>query len=109
MKNKAAGEGGLIKTILLIVIAILVVSYFGINIRALVTSPTTQDNVSYVTTSAVSLWNNYLKGPVTYLWNEVFLSLIWNTAMNNLRNGSLGQPSMTSSSTPGLSMPPLVQ
>ena len=104
-----AREGGLIKTILLIVIAILVVSYFGINLRALVTSPTTQDNVTYVTTAAINLWNNYLKGPVTYLWNEVFLSLIWNTAMNNLKNGSLGQPSMTASSTPGLSMPSAVQ
>ena len=102
MKNKAAREGGLIKTIVLIIIAILIISYFGINLRALVTSPTTQDNVSYVTTGAINLWNNFLKEPVTYVWNEIFVKLIWNTALENLKSGSLNGPSLTSSSTPRL-------
>lgn len=90
MKNKAAaGNKGLIRTIVIIVIAILIVSYFGINLRALVTSSTTQDNISYVTTGAINLWNNYLKTPVTYVWNEVFVKLIWNTALENLKNGGV--------------------
>ena len=102
MKNKTTREGGLIRTIVIIIIAILIISYFGINIRTLVTSPTTQDNVSYVTAAAMSLWNNFLKVPVMYVWNELVVKVIWNTALENLKNGSLGAPSLTSSSTPGL-------
>ncbi len=102
MKNKTAGEGGFIRTIVIIVIAILIVSYFGINLRALVTSPTTQDNITYVTTGVINLWNNYLKAPVTYVWNEIFIKLIWNSAIENLKNGNLNVPTVTSSSTPRL-------
>ena len=100
--NKATGQRGLIKIILMVVIALLVISYFGINLRALVNSPTTQDNVSYVSSTTVNIWNNYLKVPVTYIWNEIFVALIWNPAINNLKNADWQVPALTSSSTPSL-------
>lgn len=85
MKNKAAGKRGLIKMIVIIVVALLIISYFGINIRALVSAPTTQDNFSYVATTSVSIWNNYLKAPTTYVWNKIFVELIWNPAIDGLK------------------------
>lgn len=109
MKNKAAGEGGFIRTVILIVIALLVISYFGINLRSLVSSPTTQDNVSYVASTTVNVWNGYLKVPATYLWNEVFVNLIWKPAIAGLKNAEWKSPTLFSSSTPVLSAPVLVE
>ncbi len=99
--SRMAGNKGLIKIILIIVVLILVVSYFGINIRALVSSPTTQDNISYVSSSTVTIWNSYLKVPATYVWN-LFVNLIWNTAIDSLKNGSFQVPSLTPSTTPSI-------
>lgn len=99
--NYAAGQRGLIKMILIIVIALLVISYFGINLRALVNSPTTQDNVTYVASSTVNIWNGYLKVPVTAAW-DLFVQYIWTPAIENLKNGKLQGPGLTSSSTPSI-------
>ncbi len=101
--KRTAGDSGLIRIILLIVIAILVISYFGINIRQLVSSPTTQDNVSYVASTTVTVWDKYLKVPAGYLWNEIFLELIWKPAINGLKDHKWEVPSTMApaSSTPG--------
>jgi hypothetical protein len=87
----SAGEKGLIKMILIIVIAILVLSYFGVNLRALVSSPTTQDNISYVASGTVTVWDNYLKVPATALWH-FFLTYVWSAAVTAIKNGSVSVP-----------------
>jgi hypothetical protein len=86
-------KAGFIKTIVIIVIALLVLSYFGFNLRETVEDPTTQSNFSYVTGFVVNVWNNYLKRPAVYLWNDIFIELIWNTAVENLKRLNSGQQS----------------
>mgnify|MGYP000964894786 CR=1 FL=1 len=87
MKNTyQTGERGFIKWILLIIVALLVISYFGINLRELISSPTTQDNFAYTATTTVTFWNKYLKEPTTYIWKEIFINLIWEPALDNLKN-----------------------
>jgi len=98
--KKIPTDRGLIKMILIIIAALLILSYFGINLRNLVNSPTNQDNVSYVATTSVSVWNTYLKQPATYLWNDVFLNLIWNPAIDNLTRMKEGQPTDVQNSAP---------
>jgi len=101
MKNQpAAGERGLIKMILIIIAALLIISYFGINLRDLVNAPTTQDNITYVATTTVTVWDSYLKVPATYLWQNIFLDLIWNPSMHNLIEARNGQTLDIASSTP---------
>ena len=84
--------------IILIVVALLVLSYFGLNLRGLINQPTTQDNFSYVATTTVSAWNKYLEKPATYIWNQIFLDLIWNPAIDKLKH--LDRVDM-STTTPG--------
>ena len=91
MKNYRAGDRGLIKMILIIVGALLILSYFGINLRNLVNAPTTQDNVSYVASTTVNVWDQYLRVPAAYAWG-IFVDLIWTPALHNLEAIKDSQP-----------------
>jgi hypothetical protein len=98
---------GLVKMIVLIVIALLILAYFGLNLRSIVNSPTFQDNWALIRDAVVNVWNTYLKGPATYLWNEIFIKLIWDPAIRNLERMKNDQPTdivnqspITSTTTP---------
>jgi hypothetical protein len=62
--KKIPGNQGFIRTILIIIIALLILSYFGLNIRTIVNSPAGSDNFSYVQEVMINVWDNYLKKPV---------------------------------------------
>ena len=96
---------GIVKLIILIVVALLVLSYFGISLRALVNNPVTQDNISYTASTTVTVWDAYLKKPATYLWNEIFLALIWGPAINNLKNLRDNQPTTIQQDAPVVPAP----
>jgi hypothetical protein len=99
---------GFIKWVIIIVIALLVLSYYGFSLRTLVESPTTQDNFGYVATTTVTFWNKYLEKPAGYLWNDVFINLIWDPAIDNLTKIKNGQPTNIQSSAPTLPAAPQV-
>lgn len=92
---------GFIWIIIIIVIALLVLSYYGFSLRNLANSPTTQDNFSYIWNNIVYIWNTYLEGPATYLWNT-FINLIWNPAIQNLENMKNNEPTTINTSSPQL-------
>lgn len=101
MKFKTNNQG-LIKTILIIVVALLVLSYFGLNLRNIVNSPTGKDNFGYVKSLAVNVWTGYLKKPADYLWNKIFIPLIWQPAVENLTKIKNGEPDTIRSNAPVL-------
>ncbi len=96
---------GFIKWVIIIVVALLVLSYYGFSLRTLVDSPTTQDNFQYVATSSVSVWDKYLKQPATYLWKDVFINLIWTSAVDNLTRLKNGEPTVPEVNAPKLPNP----
>ncbi len=109
IQKRNTNRGGLIRLIIYIVIILLIISYFGLNIRTIVNSPAGQENFTYVQGIMITVWNGYLKKPVLYLWNDIFLKLIWEPAIENLtkiKDGS--SDSLLSSSTPQLSPPRLI-
>ena len=66
------------------IILIFVLSYFKISVRSVVESPTAQDNINYVGGGGRNLWNDYLKKPASYLWNDVFMDIFWKSFINNM-------------------------
>lgn len=60
---------GLIKTIIVIVIALVILGYFGFNVRDIINSPTVQANLSAAWELVSNVWNNYLAAPVMYVWD----------------------------------------
>ena len=63
-----AGDRGLIRLIVLVIIGILLLGYFDISIRAIISSPVAQDNLTYLGKLVWYLWENILEPFVGYLY-----------------------------------------
>lgn len=74
----------MIRWIILLIIAIAVLSYFGVSVRSVVESDAFQENFSYVWDSGKYLWDNHLAGPARYLWYNIFMELIWDSFIENM-------------------------
>ena len=90
--NSINRNSGFIKIILIILIGILILSYFKIDLRSVAESPESQSNFSYVKGIVVTVWTNYLAKPASYLWNYVFIELLWKTFVSNMTRIKDGQP-----------------
>lgn len=96
----------MIKWIIIIVIALVVLGYLGFDVKQAVQSPTSQSNIEYVKDAVVYLWTKYLEKPAKYLWNEIFIKLIWSTAVENLTKIKNNQPTNIQTSSPPLPVAP---
>ena len=101
------GNRGLIRELLLLFLALIIFGYYGISVREVVQSPTSQDNISYVSTGATSVWDNYLKLPASYLWN-IYVDDIWSAAIHNLEAMKNNQPTDLQQKAPQLPYPGFV-
>ncbi|MCR4284360.1 MAG: hypothetical protein NUV64_03575 [Parcubacteria group bacterium] len=93
LKNGAISrQGGLIKMIIIFIIVILILSVLNIDIRSIVESEEVQTNFSYIWNFAKIVWSDYLSDPVTYFWNNIFISLLWTSFVDNMERIKAGEP-----------------
>lgn len=78
-------QAGLIKFIILLIIAISILSALGISVRSIVQGKTMQDNFRYVWEKIGYTWDKYLARPAKYLWNDVFIDLLWDSFIDNMK------------------------
>jgi hypothetical protein len=83
MKKNINKEQGLIKMIILIVIAIAILSYYGVDIKDFFTSPQFQKNFGYVTEFIGDTWTTYLAEPAGRVW-DIWVSYVWKPFVNIL-------------------------
>lgn len=79
---------GLVKAIVLIVVALVVLGFFGYNLRDIVNSPTVSENLRYAWGLAVKLWNTIFARPALWLWDNIVIDLIWNNAQKIFKIGA---------------------
>jgi len=79
MRNE---KKGFVKLIIIIVIALIVLGYFGFNIKSIVQSQSVSGNLNYVWGLVVTLWNKFLVMPVTFVWEKIIVGIIWNGLVN---------------------------
>ena len=92
-KNSIYQEGISILGILILgFILILVLSFFNISIKGVVESPTGQENINYVEDTSKGFWEKYLKDPINYLWNDVWVDIFWQGFINNMERIRDGKP-----------------
>lgn len=100
VKYNMNNNKGIIKTAIIIVVALLIISYMGISVRDVVESPAGQSNFGYIKEITFAVWNQYFKEPVTYLYNDVFLNLIWEPFIEALKDIKNGNPTSIEPSSP---------
>ena len=66
---------GFIKIVILIIVGILILSYFKIDLRNLFSSDTTQGNLGFVWQFIQHVWYDYIKAPVVFIlaWTLHFI------------------------------------
>ena len=67
---------GLIEMIIIIIIALIILGYFGFNIGNVLSSPNVQANLSWAWNVVLTIWS-YISAPIVWLWNTFVLGLIW--------------------------------
>lgn len=75
--NSPQRKKGLIRMIILIVIAIIIVSILGFDIRTAIEHPQTQENFSYIAQLFIDLWENYLADIWSVVWKIVGPIIEW--------------------------------
>ncbi|MFT5359703.1 MAG: hypothetical protein ACI88L_000163 [Candidatus Paceibacteria bacterium] len=80
-----------IRTILLVILGILVLSFFSFDIESFIKAPQTQSNLGYVWGGVTYVWEEYLQNPLTYFWNNIFIDLLWNSFIANLQSIKAGE------------------
>jgi len=70
-------DKGFIKLLVSIIIALIILSYFGFDLRSLIESPQTQANLNYFLDLLKNIWDNYIWKGIMYFWNNIFIGYIW--------------------------------
>ncbi|MEI7480447.1 MAG: hypothetical protein WCJ59_02355 [bacterium] len=70
-------QSGIIKWIIIFVIALLILSYLGFDLKSTVESQTTQSNFGYVWGYTHAFWDKYLVGPASWIWNNIVIDIVW--------------------------------
>lgn len=91
--------GGIIRILVVVILALAVLTYFGFDLQSFVQSEGFQNNFGFVwdmSTVAFNflkdIWNTYLSAPAFYFWNNVFVGLLWNSFIDNLTRIREGKP-----------------
>jgi len=94
MKNLNNKKGGIsiLGILFLGFILIIVLSYFNVNIKAIVESPKAKENFGYVGSAGRSLWNDYLKKPFSNVVGSDTVQYFWNSFLKNMKNIQDGKP-----------------
>ncbi|MFH1232524.1 MAG: hypothetical protein V1651_01510 [Patescibacteria group bacterium] len=77
---------GFIKTIIIIVIMLIVLGYFGFNIEDIVNEPLVQKNLHAFWNFILKIWSNYLSVPIMWFWNTFIIGILWKFIQMGLNN-----------------------
>lgn len=70
-------ERGFLKFVILVIIAIVILSYFGFDLRKIFEADATKSNFSYVWGWISYVWNTFLVAPVSWVWNVIIVNIFW--------------------------------
>ena len=90
MKLFSVKKGGIsiLGILVFAVVAILVLSYFGINVRDVAESPSGQQNIHYIGGESENIWNAYLKQPADYFYQNIWLPIFWHPFISTIESAN---------------------
>lgn len=76
MKYSQTNKGSALTLVIVLVVIIAILGYFGISVQNdVVANPTVQSNFSYVWNQISMFWNTYLKDLALALWNWAIINV----------------------------------
>ncbi len=63
--------------VIIIILILIVLGYFGININNVIHSQPVQANLSWLWNILVTIWS-WISGPVMWIWNTLIVGVLWN-------------------------------
>lgn len=88
--NLQTNSKGFIKLILLVIVGLIVLGYFGLNIKDILASPIVKENLAYVWELVKHVWNTWLAAPAHWIWEHI-LKFLWELFLNGLNGLKNGQ------------------
>ena len=95
---------GIIRLIILLVIAVIVLGYFGISLKAVFMKEEVRGNLGFFWQTTNYVWENYLKGPAIWLW-DIFYNLLWRSFVENAERIRQGKPPLLLEGQPQMLSP----
>lgn len=79
---------GLLRFLLGVVLIIVFISLLGYSVEQdVVQNEAVQSNFSYVISWLGGLWDNHLASPILYVWNDIFIDLLWQPFVQSFLSG----------------------
>lgn len=79
---------GLLRFVLGVVILIVFISLLGYNIEQdVVQNEAVQSNFAYTVNWLSGVWSNHLASPILYVWNDIFIDLLWQPFVQSFLSG----------------------
>lgn len=98
-------EGGFLKWIIVIVIGLVIASYFfDFSVKEAVEDEQTQSNFAYISVEVQEFWNEHLAEAADYLWNDIFIDLLWESFIENLERVKEGEDTVFEENAPGVTV-----
>jgi hypothetical protein len=75
-------RGGIIRSLIIFALVLVLLAYFGFNLRGIVASQTFQDNWSFIKEISINIWANYLSIAFHFIWDNLLMPIFnkFNTA-----------------------------
>ncbi len=84
MQNK-----GLVGILVIIILAIISLSYFNIDLEKELQKPETKQGIEYASKEGTTFWKTYLEKPLTDAWNKIIVGGLWDEFMKSVNETSL--------------------
>lgn len=82
--HNQANSRGIIKTIVLVIIALIILGYFfNIKVQDIFSSSAVQANLSFAWSIVVKIWS-YISFPFVWVWDTIVLGFIWPAILKGL-------------------------
>lgn len=83
----------MIRLLVVIILLLVILGLLGVSVQHdVVENEGVQENTSYVADGVVTFWDNYLANPASYLWNGVFVNILWAAFVENMERVRDGEP-----------------
>lgn len=84
-------QGFILKTVLIVIALVLVLSFFNINIKSTVDKPIFQQNIAFVKNGVVTVWSTYIGPYVSMIWNNAVVTYLFDAFTSNMKRSINGE------------------